>query len=370
MTPPALRPVRFEDIPGWTEDDPAPVIAALARSATHVIHVKPYRTGALGITSEDLAPAFRAALETESPSPAEARSFFETFFRPFFISDGPAETGFVTGYYEPEILVSRERSERFRFPIHARPDDLVDVVDENRPAGLDRSFAFARDTGAGLVEYADRGAIETGFLDGRGLDIAYAESRVDLFFVHIQGAARLVFPDGSVRRITYAAKTGHPFTPIGRLLIERGALERSAVTMETIRAWLAGHPDEVDALLRQNRSYIFFREAPVGDDALGPIAAAKVPLAAGRSLAVDRLVHTFGTPFFIDAAGLTHLEENERPFRRLMLAQDTGSAIVGPARGDIFVGSGADAGRKAGSVKHAATFFVLVPVAAAERLQR
>ena len=190
---------------------------------------------------------------------------------------------------------------------------------------------------------------------------------MDLFFVHIQGAARLVYDDGRRSRITYAAKTGHAFTPIGRILVERGEIDRAAVTMDTIRAWLAEHPGEADALLWQNRSFIFFREAPVGDPELGPIAAAKVPLSAGRSLAVDRLLHTFGTPVFVSAPTLTHLDGGA-PFARLMLAQDTGSAIVGAARGDIFTGSGPAAGALAGSVKHAADFFLLLPLAAADRL--
>lgn len=363
---PALQPVGFDDLPGWSEDDPADVIRAMARCAEHVIHVKQYRPGSLGVTAEDLLPALRDALSGAPCEVAEARHFFQERFRPFRISAAEDGRGFVTGYYEPEIAVSRQADAHFRYPIYHRPDDLVDLDDGNRPASMDPYFAFARRAGGELVEYFDRRAIETGALSGRGLEIAYCDSKVDLFFVHIQGAARLAFPDGSRGRITYAAKTGHRFTPIGRLLVESGEIAREAVTMASIRDWLARHPMAADELMWQNRSFIFFREVAVGDEGLGPVAAAKVQLSPGRSLAVDRLVHTFGTPFYVSAPRLTHLDDGAS-FARLMLAQDTGSAIVGPARGDIFTGSGAAAGDLAGSIRHDADFFVLIPTSAAAR---
>ncbi len=366
----ALETVDFAELPRWSLDDPGEVILAMSRCARHVIHVKPYRAGALGIETEDLLPALAdAARHVARLSAREARAFFESRFQPFRIREEEREFGFVTGYYEPELAVSETRDHRFRYPIYRRPGDLIDLDDTNRPPGMDSYFAFGRSSGGSITEYFDRGEIDRGALEGQGLEIAFAESKVDLFFVHIQGAARLTFRDGRRSRVTYAAKTGHRFTPIGRILVEGGEVARDAVTMDTIRAWLAAHSDRVDELLWQNRSYIFFRETPEGDPALGPVAAAKVPLSAGRSLAVDRLIHTFGTPVFISAPTLFHLDSGA-PFARLMLAQDTGSAIVGPARGDIFTGSGEAAGALAGSVRHAADFFVLLPAAAARRLSR
>ena len=171
-------------------------------------------------------------------------------------------------------------------------------------------------------------------------------------------------PDGTVRRVTYAAKTGHRFTGPGGLLVERGEISREAISMQTIRAWLKSNPERADELLWRNRSFIFFREATVDDPDLGPVAAAKVPLAPGRSIAVDRKLHTFATPFYIDAPELTAVDG--KPFRRLMIAQDTGSAIVGPARGDLFFGSGDRAGEMAGGVRHAAQFYALLPRRLAE----
>jgi membrane-bound lytic murein transglycosylase A len=157
-------------------------------------------------------------------------------------------------------------------------------------------------------------------------------------------------------RVTYAAKSGHPYTAIGRELIAMGALPKGGATMQTIRAWLAAHPDRVPDVLARNRSYIFFREAAVDDPTLGPVAAAKVPLSAGRSLAVDRLIHSFGMPVFVEAT-----LPGEVPWRRLMVAQDTGSAIIGAARGDIFMGSGDSAGAIAGALQSRGRFFLLAP---------
>ncbi len=201
--------------------------------------------------------------------------------------------------------------------------------------------------------------IERGAIEGKDLEIAWVADKVDAFFVHVQGAARLKMTDGRLCRVTYAAKSGQRFTGPGKVLSENGEIPLEKVTMQSIRAWFKAHPDRVDEILWQNRSYIFFREAAVDDAGLGPIAAAKVPLTAGRSIAVDRLLHTFGTPFYIDAPSLTAFDA--KPFRRLMIAQDTGSAITGPARGDLFAGSGDAAGEIAGVVRNAAEFYALLP---------
>jgi membrane-bound lytic murein transglycosylase A len=360
-----LEPVAFSDLPGWQDDDPAPVVAALRRCHDHVTTAKPYRTGSLGISVEDLLPAFKAA-GVDVSGAKQARAFFEEHFVPFRIRPDGNGTGFVTAFYEPEIEVRATADDDFRFPFYRRPDDLVDIDENNRPKGMDPYFAFGRLRNGSIEEYPDRRAIEGGLLAGRGLDIAYARSKVDVFFAHVQGAARLIFPDGSRRRITYAAKTGHRFSAIGRLLIERDEIDAATVSMASIRNWLAANPERVDEVLWHNRSFIFFREAPVEDEDLGPVAAAKVPLEPGRSLAVDRLIHTFGVPFYIASETLTHLDGG-RSFGRLMLALDTGSAIIGPARGDIFTGSGEAAGNLAGSVRNDADFFIFVPRAAAAR---
>lgn len=363
-----LRRTGFQDLPGWEEDDPSEIAAGMRACLSHISSVKPYKPGLLGLTSADIAPVYEAAARSSFSNGAAARDFFETHFEPFLISPDGGTAGFVTGFYEPEIDVAAAPSANSAFPFYRRPDDLVDLDDNIRPSSMDANYMFGRLRDGEVYPYPDREQIDRGYLAGRGLEIAWARSKVDVFFAHVQGAARLRFPDGLLKRITYAAKAGHPFLAIGKLLIERGELDPATISMRSIRRWLAENPAKVDEVLWHNRSYIFFREAEVEDPALGPVAAAKVPLLPGRSLAVDRLIHTFGFPFFLHAPTLTHLDGG-RPFARTLLSLDTGSAIVGPARGDIFTGSGDDAGEQAGTVRHQADFYILIPKTTAGRFE-
>lgn len=346
----------FDELPGWEADDHLPAYEAFRRSAFHVLK-KPYRSGALGVRFEAFAGAYDEARSVSLPNRKGARAFFERHFVPAQVQAENA--GLVTGFYEPEVEASPVRTDQFTVPLLARPADLVDIDGANRPEGMDDYLAFARDTPQGPVEYFDRGQIERGALAGKGLEIAWLAEKVDAFFIHVQGAARLKMTDGRLCRVTYAAKSGQRFTGPGKILADLGEIPLEKVTMQSIRAWFRAHPDRIDEILWQNRSYIFFREAGVDDATLGPIAAAKVPLTPGRSLAIDRLLHTFGTPFYIDAPSLTAFAQ--KPFRRLMIAQDTGSAITGPARGDLFAGSGDAAGEIAGVVRNEADFYALVP---------
>jgi membrane-bound lytic murein transglycosylase A len=363
-SPAEFLPESFDYLPGWADDDHLAAFLAFRRSAFRA-EIKPYRSGSLGVPAEAFLPAFAEARAMDDADAHSARRFFERQFRPFKVEPRDGSRGFVTGFYEPEAKASRVQTADYRFPVYARPADLVDIDDTNRPAHMDSSWRFGHEIDGRLTEYPDRREIESGALAGRGLEIAWLADRVDLFFIHVQGAGRLVMPDGEIMRITYAAKSGHPFTGIGRVLAELGEIPLEKVTMQSIRAWLAANPPRVDEILWQNRSFIFFREHPVEDEGMGPVAAAKVQLTAGRSMAVDRLLHTFATPFFVDAPTLNAF--GGRGFRRLMIAQDTGTAIVGPARGDLFTGSGRDAGEIAGVIRNEASFHMLVPAALAER---
>lgn len=360
----------FADLPGWAEADHTLAFAAFRGGAPRLVNGQ-VLAGSLDIAPGAFRPAAEAAMAAGDLDGAAARNFFEVHFTPLRILPDGTETdtpGFVTGYYEPIVDASPVRTDRFRFPLYARPLDLVKIDDVSRPPGLDPSFRFARRTPCGLLdEYPDRAAIEAGALAGLGLEIAWLDDPVEAFFIHIQGSARLRLPGGRETRVSYTAKTGHPFTAIGRSLVDEGELTLAEADMDGIRGWLAAHPERLQALFNGNRSFIFFREMPVDDPAKGPIGAAKVPLTALVSIAVDRELATFCVPYFIDAPKLVVAGA---PFRRLMIAQDTGSAILGPARADIFVGSGPDAGRIAGRMRHAADFNVLAPAGLAESLTR
>ncbi len=350
-----LSPISFDDLDGWRDDDIAAAFAAFRRGAA-VLDRHPPKQRASGIDPSALAECLRqAAALTATPSAGVARAFFEAAFGPAEVTVTTDE-GFFTGYYEPEVAGSLTPTPRFTVPLYRTPDDLVEIGPGERLPGLDPALRFARRTAAGLEEHPDRAAIMMGCLAGRGLEVVYLEDPIEAFFIQVQGAARVRLTDGREMRITYAAKTGHPYTPIGRTLIDMGALAKGDVTMQTIRAWLHANPGEAGAVMARNRSYVFFREAPVNDVALGPIAAAKVPLTPARSLAVDRLIHSFHTPIWVETT-----LPGGRPFRRLTIAQDTGSAIVGPKRGDIFFGSGEEAGAIAGAMRAAGRFVVLKP---------
>jgi membrane-bound lytic murein transglycosylase A len=356
-----LQRVSFAEILGWRDDDHAAALAAFLVGA-RLIAGAPPKTRALGIDGFGLQRVARSALKLGGmPGGDEAREFFERWFVPHRID----ARGFVTGYYEPEVEASRTETPRFKAPLYRRPTDLVDVDDSNRPRGWDPELRFARSTEEGLAPFFDRAAIEAGALAGRGLEIAFVESPVEAFFIQVQGSARLKLVErrerGKTLRISYNGKAGHPYTSIGKLAVERGILPLDKADKDGLEAWLKNHPDEGRALMRENRSFVFFRETELSD-CDGPLGAAGISLTAYRSLAVDRTLQTFHTPVFVEAAGLADPEDDGKTFARLMIAQDTGSAIVGPARGDIFFGAGQVAGSRAGRVRHAATMIVLVPV--------
>jgi membrane-bound lytic murein transglycosylase A len=354
---PAWQRLDFATLPGWADDAHEAAYAAFLRSAA-VMAERPPKTRALGIDGGRLAAIGAAARAAGPLDRAAARAFFERHFEPVVQSRAAP---FLTGYYEPVLAGSRERTARFTVPVYRRPDDLVEVDAATRPTDLDPALSFARrEPGGRLVEHPDRPAIEDGALDGRNLELAFVEDPVDAFFVHVQGSARIDLQDGGTLRIAFDGKTGHPYTSIGRRLADLGLAGTEPLTADRLRAWLKADRDAGRALMRENRSYIFFRELPALDPTLGAIAAAGAPLTPGRSLAVDRTEHTFGTPIYLAGRLPLGPEGEEVAFERLMIAQDTGSAIVGPARGDIFVGCGEAAGMVAGRIRHRPTAFVLL----------
>ncbi|WP_417767006.1 murein transglycosylase A [Stappia sp.] len=363
-------PLSFSDLPGWAQDDHRAALAAFLRHCGDDVALpeagRP--AGRLGISPAALRHACHAGAGAMADgSDAAARRFFETMFEPRRV----LADGFVTGYFEPEYPGSRHRDAVHATPLLRRPENLVALDDANRPAHLPSDAPFAlRDPDGALVLPPDRGEIMDGALSGHGLELVWLTDPVDAFYVHVQGSARIRLKEGGVLRVGYAGKTGHPYSPIGRVMIERGLAEPGTVTMDVLRGWLAENPAEIDGVLRRNRSYIFFREVTEAGPDDGPVGAAGLPLVAGRSLAVDAAFHAYGTPVFVSADLPAGDGRPARPFRRLMVADDTGSAIIGAARGDIFFGSGRQAGARAGSVQHRADMVVLVPRGAGREAPR
>ncbi|HEY0234953.1 MAG TPA: MltA domain-containing protein [Afipia sp.] len=353
-------PLSWSDVAGWSDDDQLAAFKTFRASCAPIAAQAgpPPDDKFLGAT---LRVPCRAARRAQINDTVAARAFFEQHFVPLQISRLGEDAGFVTGYYEPVVEGSRTKSDVYTVPIYRRPSNLfVRGYNQASPSLPNKGEVFRKIGRRKLVPYYDRGEIEDGKIAGRGLEIVWLKNQTDLLFIQIQGSARIKLEDGSMVRINYDAHNGYPYTPIGRVLIERGIIPKDQMSMQRIREYMEQNPGAADELRRQNKSYVFFREVTLSDkdEAVG---AQGVPLTPGRSIAVDKSMHLYGTPFYIDATLPIETDTSNTPFRRLMVAQDTGSAIVGPARADLYFGAGMEAGRVAGRIKNAARFVLLLP---------
>jgi membrane-bound lytic murein transglycosylase A len=307
-----------------------------------------------------LAPVCREALALGPANASEARSFFEDRFRPVRISKLGETEGFLTGYYEPVVEGSRFPTREFTVPMYRRPRDLMSASRRVGPGFPNKGGAFRMFGRRKGPPYHTRAEIEDGALDGKGLEICWLKDPIDAFFIHIQGSARIRLEDGAVLRLNYAAHNGHPYNPVGGVLVQRGEVPREEMSMDRIRQWMLAKPEEAKELRRQNRSFVFFRIAELANDQEA-VGGQGIALTAGRSIAIDRRLHAYGTPFWLDAELPLSSETGRDRYRRLMIAQDTGSAIIGPARADIYFGAGDEAGRVAGRIRHRGRFVMLLP---------
>jgi membrane-bound lytic murein transglycosylase A len=353
-----LEPLAFSELEGWRDDDHRAAFRTFRRSCDALVSGETELRPAT-VPGPDLLAVCRRAVAMPDPDRDAARLFFEEAFAPFAVVP-PSGQGFLTGYYEPEFEGSRTKSRDFAVPLLARPEDLVTIPQGETLPGIDPGLQAARRTSSGYEPYPDRAAIEGGALGALAHPIVYLREPGEAFIIHVQGSARIRLPDGSVMRVAYAGRNGQPYTSIGRLLVERGEMDPGTMTLERLLGWLHAHREPARALMQENRSYIFFREASELPSDAGPIGGAGIPLTAGRSLAVDRTLWSYGLPFWLEGELPLTLDAAE-PLRRLMIAQDTGSAIVGPARGDFFFGSGKQAGTRAGLLRHRPRFVVLLP---------
>lgn len=343
---PAASGEQPERLPGWSADDQAAGLAAFLRTC---------RSSA----TRETARVCRAAGRVRAGDMAAARGFFEAWFDAVPRVRPGRGDGFLTGYYEPEFAASPTRTAAFGTPLLARPAGLVVIEAAPRPPGWPGDLTAALRTPGGFEALPDRGGIEGGKLGAAAVPLAYLDP-VDAFMAHVQGSARLALVGGGTMRVGFDGRNGYPYTPVARVVAEREALPPSAVTADRLVDWLRAHPDLSAEVMRQNRSYIFFRRMADGRAGDGPVGAAGVPLTAGRSLAVDRRVTAYGTPVWLEGE-VPSPAGGTVPLRRLVIAQDTGAAILGPARGDLFLGSGVEAGRAAGLLRHPVRWTELRP---------
>lgn len=351
MTSATYEPVAFTDLPNWAADDHLAAFKAFLVSCPKVKQRVARNGRDIGLGQAcDAATAMPAKVTR-----VMARGFFEQHFQPQRVVHAARE-GLLTGYYEPLIEGSRTRDARFQTALLKRPSDLVTVVPETRGA-VAGTLTHARRTSAGLVPHLSRAEIDRGALAGQGLELLYLADPVDKFFLQIQGSGRIKLRDGTTVRVQYDGKNGHPYSSIGRYLIDKGLLAADRMSMGALGRWLKADLERGREVMNQNASYVFFKQLPAAAE--GPLGALEVALTAGRSLAIDPGLHRLGSPIYVSAPTLRP-GGKAQSFHRLMIAQDVGSAIKGPERGDIYFGSGETAAAVAGKVRHPGNLFVLV----------
>jgi membrane-bound lytic murein transglycosylase A len=366
-TPEVLSPLEARSWPAMVDDlDPAGFVEACARSADYLDGVdadRVYRFGAYQRTAAELASGLRRAAEIiggASGPGSRARALQEEFVLLQSAGrDGRGEV-LLTGYYEPQLEARREPEGRFRHPVYGLPEDLITVdLAAFGVTATDRKRLIGRVEGREMVPYPERGTID--FEDGLAAGaraLGYLPSLVEVFFLQVQGSGTLLFPDGGRLRAGYASGNGHPYRSIGRLLLDEGVMTSDEMSMQAIKGYLEEHPEELRRVLSHNPSYVFFRPLPAEG---GPLGCYGVPLTAERSIATDRSLFPAPVPAFVDGT-LPVGDDDSRRFSRFVVNQDTGGAIKGPGRVDLFFGAGHEAGELAGRTKHRGRLFILLPI--------
>jgi membrane-bound lytic murein transglycosylase A len=340
-----LQPASWVEVPDWGREPLRDSLVAFVRGCAALAKQPAWQP----------ACAAAAALAPEA-SERDIATYFESQFDPYLVINADETTsGMVTGYYEPLLRGSRTRTARYRHPIYAVPQDLLVIDLSSVYPDLKHKRLRGRIEGNRVVPYLARGDIDKDPAPLKGLEIAWVDDAVELFFLHIQGSGQVQLDNGERVRVGYADQNGHPFRSLGRLLIQRGELPPERASMQGIKDWARRHPGKVQRFMNENPSFVFFRELP--GDLPGPIGSLGVPLTAERSIAVDPRVIPLGVPVYL----ATTWPNSPQPLNRLMVAQDTGGAINGGVRADFFWGFGDAAGSQAGKMRQAGRMWVLLP---------
>ena len=338
--------VPWSELPGWDIDDHSQAWPALRANCKALADQPAWQ------------PICTAMAQLQEPNSAQARTFFETWFKAHELAgaDGSLQ-GLITGYYEPLLRGSLEADERFAFPLYARPDSLLRFdLGELAPTLADNTLR-GRLEGRVVRPFYSRAAIESSAAPLRGNEVIWVDNAADAFFLHVQGSGRVLLEDGRILGLGFADHNGHPYVSIGKVLVEKGELALEDVSLFSIRQWLRDNPAQAQQLYNENPRYIFF--VLKGESDTGAVGSLNVPLTPGRSIAIDPTVVPLGTPVWLSTR---QPGPDKLPLQQLVFAQDTGAAIKGPLRADMFWGYGKEAEFAAGTMKEEGSMLVLLPV--------
>ena len=340
-----LYPTEFHDLLGWEQDNHVLAYQAFQRSCV-IWRLQADNKPLSGLFALGTIADWKRLCEITVNNGGE-KKFFETWFKPYAIADNGSFEGLLTGYYLPELHGSFHKSARYHVPIYGIPYNLIKREDK-----------IGRLEHGQFLPYYDRAEIDAGALTGKHAEIIWVDNEIDAFFMEVQGSGRIIMENGTVQGVGFAGKNGRAYFPIGRWLVDNGYMTLEQVSMQSIRDWIIKNPDAGKALMLKNQSVIFFKLSDAKPSE-GPIGTMKTPLTAGYSLAVDNSVLPMGVPVWLDAT--PPIPANGQRLRRLLMAQDTGGAIKGVIRGDVYWGQGQQAGEIAGVMKSRTRFFLLIP---------
>jgi membrane-bound lytic murein transglycosylase A len=333
-----LKQVGFEDMPGWQNDNQNRAVISLVNSCNKFAKMPDDKQigGKIGnIVVDDFHDVCDIAKVIKGMSSKQARNFFENWFVPFEVSDKNGnEQGLFTGYFVPELRGSTTKTDIYKYPIYSRPKDLT-----NEP-------------------YLTREEIENGALEDKGLEIIWVDDQVDLFFMQVQGSGRVILDNGSIMRLGFGGKNNQPYSSIGKYIIENNIIPSGDVSYFSIKNWLKNNPEEAKRIMNVNQSYVFFKSSN-SDAVIGSQGASLMPY---RSLAVDTDIMPLGFPIWLN------INTPNKPYQKLVIAQDTGSAIKGAVRGDVFFGRGKNAENLAARMNYKGKYYILLPIAAIDRM--
>ena len=360
LQPIRLEPTRFSDIPGWESANVLHSLLAFKKSCTVFLHLNPERevgSAFIPLKAKDWQPACRAALTLDKPSLKQAKLFFTTWFEPKAFYDGKPIEGLFTGYYMPVIEGSQEKTAKYKIPLYGLPNNLLTIDLEAFDADLKNKRVIGRVKNNTVVPYYTREAIVKGAIEQNAAVVAWIESPIDRLFLEIQGSGVIMLPDKQKLYIGYAAQNGAPYRAIASVLIEKGEMTKDNASMQGIKKYLEAHPSEISDVLNQNASFVFFKKQAMQ----GAVGSQGVVLTPGYSLAVDLKWVPIGTPIWLDATHPDEAGESKNILQRLMIAQDTGGAIRGAVRGDVYWGDGKKAEAIAGRMRDKGEYWLLLP---------